>query len=1340
MSPTGRFISRLVQTSLCLSAAIVFAAPVQAEMSASEIIKASGVRGGLVVHVGCGDGKLTAALRANDSYLVHGVDPDARKVEAARANILNAGLAGKVTISTFDGKLLPCIDNIAALAVCEKSDSTPDAEIMRILAPGGVAYVKSGGKWTRSVKPVPQTIDEWTHYMHDASGNAVAGDSQVGPPRHLQWQAGPRWSRHHDHMASMSALVSGKGRIFYIFDEGSPVSPQLPSSWKLIARDAFSGVLLWKRDIAKWHTNLWPLKSGPASLPRRLVVDGDTVYVTLGIDSPVSALDAATGKTLREYPDTAGAEEIIVADGVLLALVNRTPVNYEADLKTDTEEGRSRDSRTTPSPQMTRIWAGIRSVRWSHGDRTVRAFSAADGKRIWTHKSKVIPLTLAADGGQAYFHNGASVVALKLADGKSRWTSKPVPVWKGLDGRGLQSWFAPTLVARNGKVFFAGGEKTHMSYMGWGSKDIGEDTMTALSASTGEKLWTAEHPYSGYNSPEDLFVIDGKVWVGSTAKNGASGTYTGHDMSTGAKDKQFPPTLKTSWFHHRCYRAKATDKYILCSRNGVEFVNIETGQWTINHWVRGGCLYGIMPCNGLLYAPFHPCACFPEAKLNGMTALAPISKTRALPKEIPGGRLEKGPAFKEGSNSKSQTLPTGRQVPNPKLEDWPTYRHDAYRSGSSPSKTPAKLGAAWEIKLTGRLTAPIAAGGSVFVADRDRHLVYAIDAASGKKRWTHTAGGRIDSPPTYDRGRLLFGSADGYVTCLRASDGELVWRFRAAPIDRRLVAFDQLESAWPVHGSVLVQNGVASFTAGRSMFIDGGLRLIRLDAATGKLIGEKIMNDRDPDGEDMQKHIRGLNMPVALTDILSSDGERLFMRSQAMDLEGNRLKLGPGGSGYKHLFAPYGSTDDSWFHRTYWLVNDGFSGGIGGYGNGKQNPSGRILVSTADSVFGYGRKPSYYRWSSVLDYQLFAAARKGSPAAKKSQAAAAPKSAAKAGPAGGVFFKNSKTLNPAGKAITIAAWVKTSAKDGTVLVRGAQAIGFALIITDSKPRMLVRVGGKTHQAVSGKAIGSDWAHIAAVLRKDGQMEIYVGGEMTGSAKGAKPLTGDPQIAMKIGCDDTHQLLPEPLAGFNGALDEVALFYRALSSDDVDAAAKGVKKLTDKQRSELVLHIDFEKGKTRDRSGGRNNGQLDTLSGQTVKGPHGDAMVFKPGKRPAAARRRPRRSASSVKFRWTQDCPVMVRAMTLADKTLFIAGPEDLLDEDASFQAFGGPDAQKQIAAQQAALAGKRGAIMKAIDADSGDALAEYKLASPPVFDGMIAAGGRLYIVTTDGKVICYGPK
>ena len=65
---------------------------------AKEVLAATEVQGGLIVHVGCGDGKLTAALRANDSYIVHGLDSDPANVAAAREHIQSRGLYGDVFV------------------------------------------------------------------------------------------------------------------------------------------------------------------------------------------------------------------------------------------------------------------------------------------------------------------------------------------------------------------------------------------------------------------------------------------------------------------------------------------------------------------------------------------------------------------------------------------------------------------------------------------------------------------------------------------------------------------------------------------------------------------------------------------------------------------------------------------------------------------------------------------------------------------------------------------------------------------------------------------------------------------------------------------------------------------------------------------------------------------------------------------------------------------------------------------------------------------------------------------------------------------------------------------
>ncbi|GAH83802.1 unnamed protein product, partial [marine sediment metagenome] len=143
---------------------------------------------------------------------------------------------------------------------------------------------------------------------------------------------------------------------------------------------------------------------------------------------------------------------------------------------------------------------------------------------------------------------------------------------------------------------------------------------------------------------------------------------------------------------------------------------------------------------------------------------------------------------------------------------------------------PAVLRRKWQVDVGGKLTSPTVAGGKVFVASVDEHRVCAMDADSGRSMWDFTAGARVDSPPTLYANQAIFGCRDGYIYSLRASDGALAWRLRAARAERRITARGQLESASPIHGSVLVRDGVAYFTVGRSSYLDGGIDLYRLDA------------------------------------------------------------------------------------------------------------------------------------------------------------------------------------------------------------------------------------------------------------------------------------------------------------------------------------------------------------------------------------------------------------------------------------------------------------------------------------------------------------------------------
>ncbi|KPK46549.1 MAG: hypothetical protein AMK72_09650 [Planctomycetes bacterium SM23_25] len=198
---------------------------------------------------------------------------------------------------------------------------------------------------------------------------------------------------------------------------------------------------------------------------------------------------------------------------------------------------------------------------------------------------------------------------------------------------------------------------------------------------------------------------------------------------------------------------------------------------------------------------------------------------------------------------------------------------------------------------------------------------------------------------------MLFGSADGWVYALRASDGKLVWRFRGAPQERQAGAFNQLESVWPVHGSVLVQRGVLYCVAGRSTYIDGGLVLYRLDPLTGKELSRTRVCELDPNTDKQLAGEGRFDMQGATTDILSGDGELVFLKQLSFDASGKRTT-----QTRPHLFAATGLLGEEWFVRSYWLLGTNVGTGWGGWANvARQVPAGRILCFTEDRVYGYGR-------------------------------------------------------------------------------------------------------------------------------------------------------------------------------------------------------------------------------------------------------------------------------------------------------------------------------------------------------------------------------------------------
>ncbi|MBT7059316.1 MAG: PQQ-binding-like beta-propeller repeat protein [Lentisphaerae bacterium] len=106
------------------------------------------------------------------------------------------------------------------------------------------------------------------------------------------------------------------------------------------------------------------------------------------------------------------------------------------------------------------------------------------------------------------------------------------------------------------------------------------------------------------------------------------------------------------------------------------------------------------------------------------------------------------------------------------------------------------------------------AGDTAYFGSSSDHKVYALDLASGEERWSFFTGGPVRFAPAVAQERVLVVADDGFLYCLSAADGRLLWKVRGGPRDERLPGNDQMVSRWPPRSGVLVREGVAYFTAG----------------------------------------------------------------------------------------------------------------------------------------------------------------------------------------------------------------------------------------------------------------------------------------------------------------------------------------------------------------------------------------------------------------------------------------------------------------------------------------------------------------------------------------------
>lgn len=195
--------------------------------------------------------------------------------------------------------------------------------------------------------------------------------------------------------------------------------------------------------------------------------------------------------------------------------------------------------------------------------------------------------------------------------------------------------------------------------------------------------------------------------------------------------------------------------------------------------------------------------------------------------------------------------------PDQAAADWPTYRHDAARSGVTEEGLRLPLAPSWVFRALSPpqpawgdpkpkpvenilelrrihfddAFQPVVADGKVYFGSSVDGKLYCLDAQTGRILWTRRTGGPVRLAPTVADGKVYVGSDDGCAYCFTAAEGTPVWKFTAAPEPRQVLGNGRMISLWPVRTGVLVDDGTAYFAAG--IFPGERVFFYAVDAETG---------------------------------------------------------------------------------------------------------------------------------------------------------------------------------------------------------------------------------------------------------------------------------------------------------------------------------------------------------------------------------------------------------------------------------------------------------------------------------------------------------------------------
>ena len=773
-----------------------------AETQKKQLTAELGVRSGICVFLGLpkeARPESITGLSDNSELLVYFQSPDPDEVLAVRKTAEAAGLLGKNVFAaegSFDQIFLA--DNVvgAIMLSPDADEKVPEQELLRVLHPEGTVYF---GK-KKIVKPFPEGIDDWSHPYHGPDNNPLSTDRIVRYPFRTQFISYPKFSP-----MPQQTVIAG-GRIYKAFGNLAHRTNQNDVLNTLMCINAYNGAILWKRN----------LKEGFLVHRNTMIATDKALYIA--DDESCQMLDAQTGELRREIVVPEGISDgpvwkwMALEGGVLYALVG----------------GQEVKSPRTPSREP-----GI--GHWGWGDwpgykfedpktnpafgRTFVAIDPKTGRLLWHHRDEayIDGRGVAMHSGRIYFYvPGRFLACLDTSSGEVRWKNSDsnllAAIGENLAKNHYSTGYTTTnyLKCNDDYLVMAGPQRSKL---------------VVISARDGKLLW--ENDERQIRSGRIPYTFQHVLLRDDALYAALSQDIIKFDYPTGKELGRF------SVRRFDCTRINGTPDAIFGrTTNGSVRLDLASGSAHHMATMRPPCQDGVVPAAGHLYWGPWMCGC--ALSIYGNVCLAPAGRAETT--------VESDDAQPEAGDGDRAQVEKLEITPG----DWPTYLGSNQRTCVTPIAITKRIRHQWAFRAPSvrRITAPVTAGESVFIGDENGTL-WALSAEDGVVQWKAYTGGAIFFPPAIWRGRLFAGSSDGYVYALEAATGRRLWRFRAAPVERRIPVYGKLISTWPVAGGVVVADrpvssdgadpgGVVYAAAGIADY--DGTYVYALNAVTGKVI------------------------------------------------------------------------------------------------------------------------------------------------------------------------------------------------------------------------------------------------------------------------------------------------------------------------------------------------------------------------------------------------------------------------------------------------------------------------------------------------------------------------